>query len=147
MPHRRYWHLCLGNNYYIILLFPCYKNVIFCTQFLSLHAVAFPVYLSLSGSNYLSGFSKAHLSSVGEGGGGSLVCHMNLNASGDGQGNWYYPNGSLVTSEGEWYVTRGDEMVSLNRRTSAQTPGGLYCCVVPTDDGTHTACIVLGKDL
>ena len=33
-------------------------------------------------------------------------------------------------------------MVSLNRRTSAQTPGGLYCCVVPTDDGTHTACIV-----
>ena len=84
---------------------------------------------------------------MGEEHGISIVCHLYLNTSGGGQGNWYYPNGSLVTSEGEWYVTRGDEMVSLNRRTSAQTPGGLYCCVVPTDDGTHTACIVLSKEL
>ena len=85
---------------------------------------------------------------MGEGHGNSLVCHiLSLNASENGQGNWYFPNGSVVSDSGEWYVTRGDEVVSLNRRTSAQTPGGLYCCGVPTNDGTHTACIVLGEAL
>ena len=115
-----------------------------CTSF---STVIPPVYFSLSGTNYLSSFSKIYLPSVGEGRGHSLVCHMNPNASGDSQGNWYYPNGSVVSDSGEWYVTRGDKVVSLNRMTSAQTPGGLYCCVVPTDDGTHTSCIVLGKAL
>ena len=122
------------------------------TVLLSTHTVP-PVYLSLSSTNYLSGLSEILLSSVGEGRGSSLVCHTDLSTCcqqmnstvGDGGGAWHYPNGSSVSEEGDLYVSRDRQLVSLSRRTSAQPPPGVYCCVVPTTKGILHHCIVLGE--
>ena len=102
-----------------------------------------PVYLSLSSTNYLSGLSEIPLSSVGEGSG--LVCHTDLAGCCEGNtGDWYYPNGSVVTEDGALYVSGGQMSVSLMMSGTATAPSGLYCCVVPTSGGMSTACIVLG---
>ena len=113
-----------------------------------------PVYLSLSSTNYLSGIPEVPLSSVGEGRGSSLVCHTDLAMccrqldSGEegGVGDWYYPNGMAVSADSArgLYVMREQKRVSLNYR-SGSVPAGLYCCVVPTSQGTLHYCIVIGE--
>ncbi len=104
-----------------------------------------PVYLSLSSTNYLSGLSLIGLSSVREEGG--LVCHTNLPDCCESEGgNWYYPNGSVVMTEGVLYVRRGDRRVSLHLSSGAPPDtGGLYCCEVPTSGGMATICVILSE--
>ena len=50
-------------------------------------------------------------------------------------GEWFYPNGSLLTIEGsgrDLYRNRGDNgVVRLNRRNNALFPTGIYHCEVP----------------
>ena len=76
------------------------------------------------------------------------MCRTNLpNCCESERGNWYHPNGSVVMTEGVLYVRRGDKRISL--QLSSGTPpgtGGLYCCIIPTDEGisTKTMCIFLG---
>ncbi len=83
------------------------------------------------------------MSFVGEGSG--LVCHTDLVGCCEGNtGDWYYPNGSVVTEDGVLYVSRGQMSVSLMMSGTATASGGVYCCVVPTSGGRDTACIVLG---
>ena len=58
-------------------------------------------------------------------------------------GEWYYPNGSLLTIEGsgrDLYRNRGDEgEVRLNRRNNALFPTGMYHCEVPdANSSTHS---------
>ncbi len=77
---------------------------------------------------------------MGEGSG--LVCHTDFTGCCEGNtGDWYYPNGSVVMEDGALYVSRGQMSVSLMMSGTATAPGGLYCCVVPTSGGIHTACI------
>ena len=108
-----------------------------------MHIAPPPVYLSLSSTNYLSGLSEIPLSSLGKGSG--LVCHTDLAGCCEGNtGDWYYPNGSVVTEDGALYVSGGQMSVSLMMSGTASAPGGVYCCVLPTSGGMSTACIVLG---
>ena len=116
-----------------------------------------PVYLSLSSTNFLSGLSAIHLSSMGEGHDSSLVCHTDLASccqqldSGveGGLGEWHYPDGSVVGSSRKGdglYVSRDRMSISLNYRgDGTNIPGGVYCCFVPTTEGVLHYCIKIGK--
>ena len=63
------------------------------------------------------------------------------------RGEWRFPNGSLVgTDGGDFYRTRGIQRVFLNRRNNAMRPLGMYCCDVDTvDDPDATICINISK--
>ena len=111
-----------------------------------------PIYLSLSYTNYLSGLPEIPLSSIGEGRGSSLICHTDLSTCcSDVEGVWYYPNGSVIGADlgsDGLYVNREQMSVSLNYRSGAATvTAGLYCCVLPTSQGNHHYCILLGNSL
>lgn len=58
------------------------------------------------------------------------------------QGEWYYPDGSLVPTRGagqDFYRNRDDDgYVRLNRRNNAQSPRGVYYCVLPDIRGVLT---------
>ena len=63
-------------------------------------------------------------------------------------GEWYYPNGSAVSANSArdaLYVSREQGSVNLNYRSGAETTSGIYCCVVPTSQGTLHRCAVIGK--
>ena len=88
------------------------------------------------------------LSSVGEGRGSSLICHATLDLGEDGGlVNWYYPSGSVITEEGEWYVSRGGGNVTLGltRRADTQGPSGTYCCFVTIRQEAYATCALLGE--
>ena len=70
----------------------------------------------------------------------SLLCLTNYNAccrsaetGGDALGQWFFPNGTRVSTEtaNEWdfYKTRGQMVVRLNRRRGGVE--GIYRCVIP----------------
>ncbi len=65
-------------------------------------------------------------------------------------GEWYYPNGNIVPTEGEkaaFYRSRSDEgLVLLHRRNYPGTASftGLFCCVLPdATDINQTLCVEL----
>ena len=67
-------------------------------------------------------------------------------------GEWLYPNGSAVSTDGSgnsFYRDRGDDgTVRLHRRgiTALSTAMGQYCCEIPnTNDVNHTLCIHFSK--
>ena len=56
----------------------------------------------------------------------------------DRRGEFYYPNGALVTAlfGGEdFYRNRGDGFIRLNRRNGAISPTGSYRCEIPDAGG------------
>ena len=63
------------------------------------------------------------------------------------QGEWRYPNNTLVRNSGsgdDFYRTRGNMVVALNRRNGATQPTGLYGCEVATRaDPNARICITL----
>ena len=61
-------------------------------------------------------------------------------------GEWYYPNGTVISADSArgLYVIREQKSVSLNYRSGA-VPAGLYCCVVPTSQGTQVSCAIFGE--
>ena len=61
-------------------------------------------------------------------------------------GEWYYPNGTVISADSArgLYVIREQKSVSLNYR-SGSVPAGLYCCVVPTSQGTQVSCAIFGE--
>ena len=90
----------------------------------------------------------------------SLVCvttNVNLqccrgadNPNGVGRGEWYLPNGTRIlnTPDTNFYRTRNNEQVHLNRRNKAISPTGVFTCEVPNDaDSTmnYTATITIGE--
>ena len=77
--------------------------------------------------------------------GASLVCvTANVNtqccgiADGGVVGEWYFPNGTLVSHNTTANITISSftGQVRLNRRNNATLPTGLYECRVPAGNGT-----------
>ena len=71
----------------------------------------------------------------------ALVCQTDLRPccrTGFRAGEWFYPNGSVVHTEGtggNFYRNRGDDgTVKLNRRNNASHPIGIYRCEVPNEN-------------
>lgn len=85
--------------------------------------------------NQLANYSVVNLEDIGEGE-GALICYTNSPGccASSRTGEWYYPNGSAVSIEGnkeDFYRSRGSRVVRLNRRNNAVGPTGIYCCDIP----------------
>ena len=91
---------------------------------------------------------------VGEGfvgdqitGGGALECHTDDTTccrgiddppNGVGRGEWYYPNGTVVSpanSGNSIYRTKEHMVIRLSRKGGVTQPAGLYTCVIPGAGG------------
>ena len=89
--------------------------------------------------------------------GSSLVCvttNVNTNCcrsiDGGSRGEWYLPDGTRIlnTPDANFYRTRYNQAVRLNRRNNAMSPTGVFICVVPNDaDSTmnHIASITISE--
>ena len=98
------------------------------------------VWFSLRGTIYQNN-SIVSLDKIGEGNYTALLCATNFTGccrapytgvNGPGLGNWYFPNGTIVPSNGSgWdiYRTRGQMVVYLNRRGGGVE--GIYSCEIP----------------
>ena len=56
----------------------------------------------------------------------------------NGEGEWFYPNNTLVSTSGvgmNFYRDRGSQVVRLNRRNNALSPTGKYRCTIPDASG------------
>ena len=92
--------------------------------------------------------SELLISEVGVGDSG-LVCRTDhpqcCNSSTDAV--WLSPNGVTILStrgDGDFYVTRGDGYITLNRYSNTTSAAGIYCCVVPVSGGSiQLFCTVL----
>ena len=63
-------------------------------------------------------------------------------------GNWFFPNGNVVTYTTSFYTNRGDDgTVNLNRvHSNVMTPTGKFCCAVAdATDTVQTLCIDIGE--
>ena len=96
------------------------------------------VNVSLKGTTYQNN-SLVTLEDIGEGG-NALLCVTDLTAccrgidNGNGSviGNWFFPNGTRVSSKSiQWgfYRTRGQSVVLLQRRRGGVN--GIYHCEIP----------------
>ena len=92
------------------------------------------VWFSLNYITYQNN-SNVILENIGEGGDALLCitsltvcCHQN-NTGGPVLGNWFFPNGTEVSSSGEMFITRGQMVVHLNRRRDGVE--GIYRCEIP----------------
>ena len=130
------------------------------------------VYLSLGSTNITINNTEILITDIGEdvpGGLPSLTCHTDLTeccrnqdtGGQGGRGEWYYPDGRMVQNnadsaaagEGFYGVRNAPQLIRLARRsasqqfTSALSPTGTYCCVIPTTGGEMTFCANLGNQL
>ena len=86
--------------------------------------------------------SNVTVDSIGEGNAG-LHCvtnNMNCCSGRNRKGEFYYPNGTVVSISRYghgFYRNRGEKLVRLNRRDAAQFPVGEYRCVIPDTDGMN----------
>ena len=92
------------------------------------------------GGNVLKNNSFVFRGSIGEGQDDSLRCVTdNSECCTNGQGNWYDERGDEVHqgSDGnsDQYVTRGQRVVYLNRRTGGSV--GLWRCDIPDSNGVQ----------
>ena len=91
------------------------------------------VWFSLKGTTYQND-SIVILENIGEGGDSLLcvnsltVCCHQTNTGGSVLGNWFFPNGTEVSSSGEMFITRGQMVVRLNRRRGKVE--GIYRCEI-----------------
>ena len=95
--------------------------------------------------NQLANYSMVNLADIGEGG-CALICYTNARGCCKSQniGEWYFPNGSDVRTNGamdNFYRDREERMVRLNRRNNAMGPTGSYCCDIPGSNGDMTLCV------
>ena len=126
----------------------------------------FIVYLTLgSGPSITTDNTEILITTIGEDDGlPSLTCHTDLttccrnndNNGMGGQGQWTYPDGSVVlqndasaTAGQQFYILRrAPQVIRLARRQANNplTPTGSYCCTVPTTGGVEmTLCANLGE--
>ena len=109
------------------------------------------VWFSLNGTIYQNN-SCVTLEDIGVGDDAALLCMTNFTAccrasytgTGSALGNWYFPNGTEVTSSGEqwdFHRTRNQSVVLLNRRRGGVA--GIYRCEIP-DSMNVTQSIYIG---
>ena len=75
----------------------------------------------------------------------ALICATNLrpccSSPPNQQGEWYYPNGTMVppSSAGyDFYRSNGDDgTVRLNRRGGALSPTAIFYCIIPDSQGVN----------
>ena len=115
------------------------------------------VYLSLRGRVYTSNYIYVDINDIGEGDDGALLCITDLmqccrgnETGGRGAlGEWFYPDGTAVGIQGsgdDFYRDRGPSVVRLNRRNTARSPTGQYCCDIPDTSNTQQrVCANVGK--
>ena len=91
---------------------------------------------------------EMHISEVGAGDGG-LVCRTDHPHCCDNSTDtiWLSPNNTVISStrgDGDFYTTRGDGYITLNRYSNTTSSAGMYCCVVPVRGGSvQVFCAVL----
>ena len=108
----------------------------------------------MSGQSIASG-SDVMITDVGEtAANAALICLTDVpnccrSVDGNRQGEWTFPNGSLVEIPGagrDFYRNRNTRVVLLQRRNNALGPLGAYCCKVEAvDDPDAIVCINLSK--
>ena len=124
-------------------------------DYLDTHTSFFPgagdFWFSLRNTTYQNNSCVA-LEDIGEGD-DALLCLANLtdchqpshtDAIGLVQGNWFFPNGTRVPSNGtrfDFYSDRIEMVVRLNRRQGRDE--GIYSCVIP-DSANVTQTIYIG---
>ena len=66
-------------------------------------------------------------------------CTVRGNLIGGPLGEWYFPNGSALSSNSgnSIYTKRNTGVVRLNRRNNAQSPTGVYRCEIPDASGNN----------
>ncbi len=83
----------------------------------------------------------------------TMCCRGSDNPNGGGQGNWMYPNGTIVFGNAfnqfdNFTRSYHTQQIRLNRkRPDVMSPTGVYTCEVPDESNTtmnHTATITLG---
>ena len=93
--------------------------------------------INLVGEGFVEGFTTDS---------GALECHTDDTTccrgiddpNGNGAGEWYYPNGTVVpppNSGNSIYRTRDHMVIRLNRRPGVTQPSGVYTCVIPGAGG------------
>ena len=109
------------------------------------------VWFSLNGTTYQNNSCVA-LEDIGKGN-NALLCVTNQTAccnqpyagkNGPGNGNWFFPNGTRVPSNGhqwDFYRTREKMVVRLNREKGGED--GIYHCEIP-DSMNFTQTIYIG---
>ena len=108
------------------------------------------MYLSLNGR--LSNNSEVTVTDIGdriEGGvGGALLCYTDNSQCCSSTGRWFKLGGGDVGEQndtGDFYVSRGLDVIQLHRRNNT-FPVGVVCCEVPDSRSrSQTLCINVGK--
>ena len=106
------------------------------------------MFFQLGDSSIVTRNSELPISEIGMGDGG-LVCRTDHPQCCENYGLWLSPNNTAISStrgDGDFYTTRGDGYITLNRYSNTTSAAGLYCCVVPVSGGS-TVHEVLCADL
>ena len=93
------------------------------------------VYILLHGV-VIANNSKISTKDIGETDDGALLCFTDLDPPYKNvsdmfeDGNWYFPNNSVVGTSGDVYTTRGYGVVRLHRRTNVTMASGWFHCEI-----------------
>ena len=98
------------------------------------------MFFQLGASSVVTRNSELLISEVGVGDGG-LVCRTDYPQCCDIStvAVWLSPNNTVISStrgDGDFYTTRGDGYITLNRHSNTTSAAGTYCCVVPVRGGS-----------
>ena len=95
-------------------------------------------YVSLSMGAGLPNHSYVDLGTVGTDYRTSVWCHTDLGScctsvDGSHRGQWFFPDGVALQTDGDIYVVEKPQRVELRRSNSATSPTGIYRCEIPTN--------------
>ena len=92
----------------------------------------------------LANNSEISITLIGEEADKALLCTTDLyqfyhetNNTLDNIGQWYFPNGSIIETNGHIFVSRGLDVVRLHRRNNVTMPTGMFVCEIPDASGTN----------
>ena len=115
------------------------------------------------GTSYYTNNTPLFITDVGDVDNNNVLCMTDLAGccTDPGRGQWIYPDG-FINADGnsflqlvrnnpsgdDFFRTRGDMIVRLERRNNPIGPTGQYCCQVPTmanPDTDSTMCVILSE--
>ena len=116
--------------------------------------------IMFKGTSYYTNNTSLFITDLGDVDSNNVLCVTDLDGccTSPGRGQWIYPDGftnadgnSLVRnnpSSDDFFRTRGDMVVRLERRNNPIGPTGQYCCQIPTIatlDTDSTMCVILSE--